>query len=82
MGQTGPGYIEHCLAEYRWCSAELAASDRHYVTVPAIPLEEPSAPGHLAELAADPRVRGIRQIANKLGTSKSTVHRVLADLKI
>lgn len=64
VGQTGRDYIAHCLAESRWTAAELRKSDRHYVMVPTVPLEEPTSAEALEQIAAEPMVRGIRQILN------------------
>ena len=64
VGKTGPGYIKDCLAEYKWAAQQLKQSDRNYVLVPAASLEEPTAGEMLAELADDPKVRGVRQIVN------------------
>lgn len=60
VGKTGPGYIKDCLAEYKWAAQQLKQSDRNYVLVPAASLEEPTAGEMLAELADDPKVRGVR----------------------
>lgn len=64
VGKTGPAYIADCMAEYRWAVDDLRTSRRDYVLIPTLPLEEAGAADALAELATDPMVRGIRQIAN------------------
>ena len=64
VGKTGPEYIKDCLAEYRWAAEDIEKSVRNYVLVPTVPLEEPTVVETLAELANDPKVRGIRQIVN------------------
>ena len=64
VGKTGPEYIKDCLAEYKWAAQQVRKSSRNYVLVPTAPLEEPAVGGLLAELASDPKVKGIRQIVN------------------
>jgi predicted TIM-barrel fold metal-dependent hydrolase len=61
----GPEHQKNCLAEAEWVSAGVAASStRTYVFSPSACLEDPNVAATLVALAANPKVRGIRQILN------------------
>ena len=77
-GTSGPEYVAQCMAESRWTANELRKSNRNYVMIPTVPLEEVGAAEALAELAEEPMVRGIRQIINHQPDWPRNVH--LGDL--
>ena len=63
-GVEGEAFTDACSAEAEWVSRQLGAGRLPYVMVPSAPLEYEGVPALLQRLAADARVRGIRQILN------------------
>mmetsp|Transcript_55211 Transcript_55211/g.119248 ORF Transcript_55211/g.119248 Transcript_55211/m.119248 type:complete len:307 (-) Transcript_55211:124-1044(-) len=61
-GLRGPEYSRHCLEEARWVSGRLTPGP--YLLVPTCALEQDDLKEVLAQHAADPKLRGIRQILN------------------
>ena len=62
--EGGPRYAQACVAEASWASSQLAAPPLDYVVVASAPLEDPSLPAVLRDLAQCVGLRGIRQILN------------------
>ncbi len=61
---SGDDYVKYCLAETKWVSEQIALSSNDYHIVSTLALEDPNFSKHLAKLAQNPRVIGIRQILN------------------
>ena len=61
---SGDDYAKYCLAETKWVSEQIALSSNDYHIVSTLALEDPNFSKHLAKLAQNPRVIGIRQILN------------------
>ena len=63
-GVEGQAFADACAAEADWGSRQLGGGRLPYVMVASAPLEYEGVPALLQQLAADDRVRGVRQILN------------------
>ena len=63
-GVEGQAFADTCAAEADWVSRQLGSGRLPYVMVASAPLEYEGVPELLQQLAADDRVRGVRQIIN------------------
>ena len=63
-GVEGEAFAGACGAEADWVSRQLGGGRLPYVMVASAPLEYEGVPALLQQLAADDRVRGVRQIIN------------------
>jgi|APSaa5957512493_1039668.scaffolds.fasta_scaffold31089_2 predicted TIM-barrel fold metal-dependent hydrolase len=64
VGVTGDEFTSACLLETSWVSKQLLNSNNCCIIVSSAPLEDANAGKIIAQLAENPRVRGIRQILN------------------
>ena len=63
-GVEGQAFAHACAAEADWVSRQLGGGRLPYVMVASVPLEQEDVQALLRQLAADDRVRGVRQIIN------------------
>ena len=63
-GVEGEAFADACSTEARWVSRQLGAGRLPYVMVASAPLQHDGVAAPLQQLAADDRVRGVRQILN------------------
>ena len=63
-GVQGQAFADACAAEADWVSRRLGGGRLPYVMVASAPLEHDGVPALLERLAADDRIRGVRQIIN------------------
>jgi predicted TIM-barrel fold metal-dependent hydrolase len=63
-GVVGQTFADACAGEADWVSRQLGGGRLPYVMVASAPLEYEGVPALLERLAADERVRGVRQIIN------------------
>ena len=63
-GVEGDAFANACTTEADWVSRQLGAGRLPYVMVASAPLEQDGVAALLQQLAADERVRGVRQILN------------------
>ena len=63
-GVEGEAFANACSTEADWVSRQLGAGRLPYVMVASAPLEQDGVAALLQQLAADDRVRGVRQIVN------------------
>ncbi|MDG2196450.1 MAG: amidohydrolase family protein [SAR324 cluster bacterium] len=61
---SGDDYAKYCLAETKWVSEQISRSTKDYYIVATLALEDPNCSKHLAKIAQNPIVVGIRQILN------------------
>ena len=64
VGVEGGAFANACSTEADWVSRQLGAGRLSYVMVASAPLEHDGVSALLQKLAADDRVRGVRQILN------------------
>ncbi len=63
-GVEGQAFADACAEEADWVSRQLGGGRLPYVMVASAPLEQEGVQALLRQLAADDRVRGVRQIVN------------------